>query len=316
MHIILLFLLLFLSGCKGKTTTHFHGNAHTHNYHIHIGHALSQPEKEDVIRILDDVFETIDLYYNHWNPHSELSQINHLYVGESYVISPQLLDLIQEAKSITTLTNGHFDPTYGSLTSVWKEALKNQTRPSSLAYLPVGWETFSFEQGLAKRLIEGAKLDLDGLIKGFAIDTLVEKLQEKGYTHLYVEWGGDMRALGQHPSGRSWNVALPGFEETPISLDMALATSGVQEQSTEIEGKLCTHIVIPQTKEATTSLDTVSVKAPTCLMADALATALMTYPSIEEAIDYLNAHHENFKLCTFWLQSHQGERQKWESILP
>jgi len=313
MHIIFLLLLLFLSGCKGKTTTHFHGSAHTHAYHIHIGHQLNQHEKEDVLRILDDVFETIDLYYNHWNPHSELSQINHLYVGEALVISPELLDLIQEAKSLTALTEGHFDPTYGSLISVWKEALKNRARPSSLRYLPVGWETFSFEQGHARRLIEGTMLDLDGLIKGFAIDTLIEKLQEKGYTHLYVEWGGDMRATGHHPAGRSWNVALPSFEETPIPLNMALATSGIQEQSAEIEGKLCTHIVIPQTKEASTTLDTVSVKAPTCLIADALATALMTYPSIEEAVDYLETHRETFKLCTIWLQSHQGERQKWES---
>ncbi|CCB88810.1 FAD:protein FMN transferase [Simkania negevensis] len=315
MHIILFLLLLLLSGCKGTTTTHFHGNAHTHDYHIHIGHALSQHEKEDVFRILEEVFEAIDLYYNHWNPHSELSQINHLLVGETYPISPQLLSLIQEAKSITALTDGHFDPTYGAVTSVWKEALKTHARPPSLDFLPVGWETFSFEQGLARRLIEGTLLDLDGLIKGFAIDTLIEKLHEKGYSNLYVEWGGDIRALGKHPSGRSWNVSLPSFEDTPIPLDMALATSGVQEQSTEIEGKLCTHIVIPQTKEATTTLDTVSVKAPTCLMADALATALMTYPSIDEALKFLDTHRDNFKLCTIWLQSHKGERKKWESTL-
>jgi len=313
MYIVLLVLLLFFPGCKRQTTvTHFQGNMHTHPYHIQIGQALSQSEKDDVTLLLHQVFETIDTYYNHWNPHSELAQINQLFVGETFTISPQLLDLIQEAESLTKLTEGRFNPTFGSLISVWKKALKNKALPPSVTSVPIGWTAFSFEQGIAKRLIEGAEIDLDGLIKGFAIDLIIEKLREKGYCSLYVEWGGDMRTVGNHPSGRSWMVALPIFENNLIPLEMALATSGTDQQSCEIEGKRYSHIVIPETKEALPTLETVSVKAPSCLLADALATALMTFPTAKAAINYLDKHQDLFKECTVWINSHQGEVQKWE----
>ena len=286
--LFLLPFLFFLPGCKPTiTTTHFYGNAHTHSYHIQIGQALSCREKHSILSLLQDFFEEIDCLYNHWNPFSELSQINQLKAGEAFPVSSQLLHLIEEGKKLTLLTDGYFDPTFGMLIEIWKTALQKGELPDSIQDVSSGWNLFALEQGQIKRFSEKVKLDLDGLLKGFAIDEILKKVHQKGYQNIYVEWGGDIRVLGKHPSGRNWRVQLPGFEKSPIPLKMALATSGKGAQSYEINGKLYSHIIIPETKEALPLLNTVAVQAPTCLLADALATALMTFSTPMSAIKWL-----------------------------
>lgn len=49
-----------------------------------------------------------------------------------------------------------------------------------------------------------ACLDLSGIAKGFAIDEIAKRLPSP----CYVEWGGDVKVVGMHPSGRPWNVAV------------------------------------------------------------------------------------------------------------
>lgn len=312
MHLIL-FLLFLLSGCKKEATvTHFQGNAHTHSYHIQIGKSLRHCEKEAITSILHDIFETVDTYYNHWNTLSELSQVNQLLVGENFSLSPELLSLLRKAQSLTLLTEGHFDPTYGALISLWKDGLKVRRIPLQAGMQPIGWNAFSFQKGKATRLIAGVTIDLDGLLKGFTVDQIVEKLHEKGFSDFYVEWSGEIRTSGNHPTGRKWVVTLPFFGEKIELSDKALATSGNEHQSCEINGTLYSHIVIPQTRTAIPLIKSVSVEASNCLFADALATAFMTYPSIKAILMYLDIHKDLFKGCRVWVTNLQGESEKWQ----
>jgi len=50
-----------------------------------------------------------------------------------------------------------------------------------------------------------ARLDLSGISKGWAVDEIASKLPSP----CYVEWGGDIKVRGQHPSGRPWIIAVP-----------------------------------------------------------------------------------------------------------
>ena len=61
-----------------------------------------------------------------------------------------------------------------------------------------------------------AKLDLNGIAKGWAVDEIVKSLNEKlGIQHMYVEWAGDIKVKGRHPDKRKWQVAVV----EPPSLD-------------------------------------------------------------------------------------------------
>ena len=50
-----------------------------------------------------------------------------------------------------------------------------------------------------------ARLDLGGISKGWAVDKIAETLPSP----CYVDWGGDVKVRGCHPSGRPWLVAVP-----------------------------------------------------------------------------------------------------------
>jgi len=61
-HIIFLLLLLCFS-CS-KSPTHFKGLAHTHPYHVQLGHLLSSGEKKEVEELLSDIFKEVDRLYS------------------------------------------------------------------------------------------------------------------------------------------------------------------------------------------------------------------------------------------------------------
>ena len=50
-------------------------------------------------------------------------------------------------------------------------------------------------------------LDLGGIAKGYAVDRLVEMLQDFGIERALVDLGGNY-ALGQHPEGRPWMLGI------------------------------------------------------------------------------------------------------------
>ena len=94
---------------------------------------------------------------------------------------------------------------------------------------------------------------------------------------------GEMRGKGLKPDNAAWAIA----HERPdrfvrdamgvIELtDMAVATSGNYRHWREIDGAIISHTINPQTDvPLANSLVSVSVLAPTCMTADAWATAYM-----------------------------------------
>ncbi|MCB1107484.1 MAG: FAD:protein FMN transferase [Chlamydiia bacterium] len=270
MRLILLLLSLLSFGCS-KPLNHFKGIAHTHPYHIQIGHPLNEEEKKGVEKILAATFEEIDTLYNHWNPNSLIS---------TNPASTKLLPILMLAHHYKKVTKGRYDPGLGVQLKMFKTASK----------LPSGYYPKVY--------------DLDGMLKGFTIDKLVERLTEKGYIHLYVEWGGDIRVNGSHPSGRKWQLLL---DNEVIKLeDSALATSGCKEQTWTVDETVYTHIINPMTgnmvKVENGMVHQVSVRAPTCALADALATAGMACETFEEASKFAQEMKEEYDV-DFWIQS-------------
>jgi len=332
-----LILLLLLLGCSSSTVTHFQGVAHTHSYHIQVAGELSSRAKQEIKLLIDDTFDEVDTLYNRWNPHSELAcishklseNLSHLFPDESCCspsalskklspkglktfpsrpswrlerqntqlfessdekywlssrqalpCSPKLSAILALAMTFKELTGGLFDPTLGGEIAAWKESLKRGELPDIEAVRP--------------------EIDLDGMLKGYAIDLLIEKLKGAGYRQIYVEWGGDIRVSGQHPKRRAWRILVEG---EVIDLDSALATSGNGEQQWRVNDKIFTHIIDPHTLRAleVKELTSVTVRAPTCALADALATACMTFSNGDEALRWAEKIKERHEGVDFWI---------------
>ncbi len=324
----LISLCIVLTGCQNKEepsppaqTTLFSSNVMTIDYRIIIGEALSLEKKKSIDAIVQSTFEFINLIYNKWNPDSELSRLNRLQAGVFATISPDLEQFLWETQQIVELSGGRFDPTIEPLQRLWKEKLASGQAPSNAeinAILPaIGWNKIHFGDGLFYKEHHLTMLDLSGIAKGYCVDLLVERLNAAGYPNVYVEWGGEIRASGHHPNNRPWQVFISRLGDanpnTAVShvglINQAIATSGdyLQNWSLGQEDPKYFHIFDPQTGYPLTitdkSIASASVLAPTCAFADGLATALMTFPSVEAAESWASAVRETFPATEFWIIS-------------
>lgn len=314
------------TGCgppSSQEPTRFTGIAMTIPYRILIGERLDRKKSQRVQQIIDQVFQEVDETYNDWNPESELSKLNRLKAGEALQLSPLLAKLLKQAGDWVALTEGRFDPTVRPLVKLWQTKLESGIAPTDeeiKTLMPsIGWHNLSIQGTTFIKNHDETQLDLGGIAKGACVDQLVEELNTQGYPHVYVEWGGEIRTSGQHPGQRPWRVFISHLGNPDPSQaieilelrEQGIATSGDYHQQWNIKRggtTACyTHIIDPRTgyplAVTSSSISSVTVLAPSCCLADALATAAMLFDSPEECQAWL-AKSRVSESVRFWLITH------------
>jgi thiamine biosynthesis lipoprotein len=132
------------------------------------------------------------------------------------------------------------------------------------------------------RQTSGLYIDLSAIAKGYAVDQIGAALEGLGYPHYLVEIGGEVRARGLNRKAKPWVVGVEhpdgGAQDVAERLslaDVSIATSGNYRNVRLIDGKAVTHILDARSGEPVShGLGSVSVLHPSCMTADALATAL------------------------------------------
>jgi len=281
--------LIFLASCFSSTptTTHFKGCAMTMNYHIVIGKKLSRKKQKELSLEIDKIFAQTDRIYNNWNPSSEISQINQNQSKLSNVISKQLRALLLCCDKCYKITKKRFDPTIGSIFNTWKTSLTKHQLPGKPANNAVGWQKIVLNELSLQKKHPKCQFDLCGISKGYTIDLIAEKISKLGYKDFFVEWGGEIFAKGHHPEKRKWSVLINSTNSNSVIhlKDKAIATSGCSMlYEWKIDDKSYFHIFDPQSKKPLekSEISTVIVIADKCYLADAVATAAMTFTSFKE----------------------------------
>ncbi|MBN1258116.1 MAG: FAD:protein FMN transferase [Planctomycetes bacterium] len=235
---------------------------------------------------------------------SEIAQLNRLAKGERLALSKETWLVMQEAMRYHRLSDGAFDVTVGPLIELYRP-LRNLAEGEPVVFptpeiiaaarARVGSQYLKFTE--AGRFVEviqdGIRVDLGAIAKGFAVDLAVEKLLSLGVQNCLVEIGGETRCTGEHPEGRPWRQAIqdprsphdPGASLLVLEEgECALATSGDYQQYFEYQGTRYSHIIDPRSGFPVTGpLVGVTVIAPTCLQADAIATSLSVLGEREAA---------------------------------
>lgn len=213
-------------------------------------------------------------------PKSQLSELNQ--AGVTYDPHPALLTVLQQSQELSQLTDGAFDITINPLLALYQSS---ETQPSNLEIqqtlelvdyrkLDINTQTVGFQE-------VGMSITLDGVAKGFIVDEGVAELQNYGFTNVMVEAGGDLMALGEKAPASPWKIGLQapraemGNLLTTLSVEnQALATSGDYMQAFS-DDLMSHHIIDPRSGYSPPELASVSVLAPTVMLADGLATSLM-----------------------------------------
>ena len=135
--------------------------------------------------------------------------------------------------------------------------------------------------GFAVRATDPISLDLGGIAKGFAVDRAVDALRAAGALTGLVNAGGDLRAFGAD----AWmpvHVRHPGSAAHALQIfdirDAAVATSA--DYFRTAQGAL----VEPRAQSVHPFSGSVTVVAPTCVLADALTKIVALRPEKSAAL--------------------------------
>lgn len=239
---------------------------------------------------IDPVLQRVDASASVYNPKSLISAINS---NTSSVIDPILTLLLNTSKQVHRATGGAFDPTVMPLVNAWGFGYTRGTPPtdaqidSILQF--VGLDKVSISNGHAVKTDPRVQLDFSSIAKGLACDEVGAMLSRGGAKNYLVEIGGEVVTAGVNEQGRPWHVSvdLPSDQADTVMHNSAVvlrmpaeprgvATSGNYRKYIESGGTRRSHIINPRTgRSAESDLLSVTVVAPSCMLADAWATALM-----------------------------------------
>lgn len=235
------------------------------------------------------VLARVDRGMSNWREDAELARFNRQADVTAFEFSSETRQVIVAALDMARETGGAFDPTVGPLVALWgfgpDAALEEPTQQEVAQQRKrVGWDLLAWDrEGRLVRRVRGVELDLSAIAKGYAVDAVVHELVRDRPLGLLVEVGGEVRALGATQVGEPWRVGVQdptartgGLEAVLALTGAALATSGDYRNLRIVEGKRRSHVIDPRTgRPLDNRVASASVVAPTCMEADAAATALM-----------------------------------------
>ena len=237
-----------------------------------------------------------------FRPGSDISRINSSAGIKFEKVGTETFELLNKAKKISKCCNGLFDVTIGPLSLLWTEARASSEVPNGvdiknaltlLSYKGLILNRLNKSVRLKKR---GQSIDLGGIGKGFAADSVIDVLRKREIISAFVNLGGNVATLGAKPDSSPWRVGIrhPRREEKLIGavsiINKSVVTSGdYQRFFSGGDGKKYHHILNPETGYPTESqLISATVVSDSSLIADALSTILFA-SSIENGIKALNS---------------------------
>lgn len=234
--------------------------------------------------------DLVDQQMSTWRPDSHLSRLNAVPANQWCALPPELLAVLDAGVRVGIASNSAFDMGVGSLVNAWGFGPTGQ-QPNAQQIRALGQQAHRpahevLEIDLPQQRVRKQSpltLDLSGIAKGYGVDALADTLDRFGITRYLVGIDGEMRAKGSKPDDQAWAVAI----EKPVRhvrevmgvmalADAAIATSGDYRHWVEVGGLNFAHTMDPRSgRPVDNHLASVSVVMPTCMWADAWATALL-----------------------------------------
>jgi Membrane-associated lipoprotein involved in thiamine biosynthesis len=237
----------------------------------------------------------------------------------------------ETSEQIAKATDGAFDWTVAPLVNAWGFGFKNKLEPEEIPVdsllQVVGYQKVRLEAGKVIKEDPRIMFDASAIAKGYGVDIVADFLESKGITNYMVEIGGEIRVNGISNKERPWRVGIDKPIDDPTSLTRqiqdvlelkngAMATSGNYRQFYVKDGKKYAHTIDPRLGYPVQhSLLSASVVAPTCMKADAYATAFMVL-GLEKSVEivqndpeleaYFIYTDENGSLATYTTENLKG----------
>ena len=242
----------------------------------------------EVHREIEAVIARIDRAASTWRDDSDASRFNRAAADEWVEVSADLVAILRIAAKVHAESDGAFDVTVAPLVRLWGGGPRpvSGAPPSddeiAATRARVGMRHVEIRAAAAeappaiRKTATGVEIDLSGIVPGYAVDEIGARLVALGSPDHVVELGGEVRAWGQAPDGQPWRVRLredSRVVERPAGEALGTATRRAGRSPLD-----------PRTGRPTaTATGSVTVRAPSCAVADAWAVAAAVAGATPEA---------------------------------
>ena len=278
-------LLLTFASCNSKN---YNNSGAVWGTTYNITYTAPHDLSDSIIAVMRQVEDELSMFA----PSSTVSRVNR---GDNPEVGQMFIDVFNLSQHISQLSGGAFDPTVGPLTNLWGFGYKStddtiQPTQSQIdsVLVAVGIADCRIENNKVIKKHPSTVFDFSSVAKGYGVDAVAAMLSRNGSTDYLVEIGGEIVAQGRNRHGQDWRVQIDapitGCDShismlvIPLS-NAAVATSGNYRNYRETAAGRIGHTLDPHTgRPVETTTASVTVIAPDCATADALATACMVMP--------------------------------------
>ncbi|MEG1586443.1 MAG: FAD:protein FMN transferase [Bacteroidales bacterium] len=250
---------------------------------------ISYEYPENLHQQIKEELKRFDASMSTFNKNSIISRINR---NDSTVEADEwFIRVFNTGRDVSAATEGSFDMTVAPLVNAWGFGFKksDQVTPALIDSIRsfVGQEKIRLAGKKVIKTDLRVMLDASAIAKGYACDVIGELLTKKGIRNYMVEIGGEVSAKGKNTSGKCWRIGInkPIEDQSASAGEIqeiinlcggGMATSGNYRNFYYKEGKRYAHTIDPRTGYPVEhSLLSATVIAPSCMLADAFATAFM-----------------------------------------
>ncbi len=315
----LLFIFLFINSCNKLRLTTLTGLVYGTTYNIQFYSSTNENFSKEIDSILSEIDNSMSTY----KPNSIISKVNK---NQKPKIDNHFRNVFNSSKKIYKETNGRFDPSIGLLVNYWGFGPeKFNIEYDNLPYLlqRVGFDKFEIIDDNVKRPFD-SYLDFNAIAKGYAVDQIGKFLKKEKIDNYLIEIGGEILASGLNMNkNKPWVVAIdmPRFDgdrsiySTLELNNTSLASSGTYRKfKIDSLGSRFAHIINPFSGyPSRTNILSVTVKASSCIDADAYATAIHSM-TIDEIKDFFNNNSKISSLIIFENDNNELEELELNSF--
>ena len=243
----------------------------------------------DACDAVERVLLDIDLAASRFRSDSELSLLNAA-AGEWVAVSPLFACALRIAIDAAEWTGGLVDPTVGGVLvdagydRTFQAVAPDGPRVVAIRDVPGATALELDEGGARARVRNGALVDLGATAKALAADIAATAAVEAAGGGVLVSLGGDISVAGTAPAG-GWPITVTDRSDLSLPADdglseaVAIDGGGIATSSTRARrwrrgGSELHHLIDPRRgAPAAGPWRTVSVIAPTCVLANTASTA-------------------------------------------
>lgn len=248
-----------------------------------------QPDGRDLKAKIEERLQQFEMSLSTYNPNSIISRINNN--DPTVKTDLDFETIFYAAQEAAVRTNGALDITVGPLVKAWGFAFGNNDHsklPNVSDFLPyVGYKKVRIENHKVVKDDPRILIDANSIAQGYSVDVIAKLLRDNGCKNYMIEIGGEVACKGLNANGEKWRIGIDKAVDDSTSMnnelqtilsitDCAVTTAGDYRKFYIKDGKKYSHIINPHTGyPANSNLLSVTIVAPTAIMADAYDTPFM-----------------------------------------